>query len=290
MGHDDGGMDVALAADRDRIAKVSGNLGELALDTPWFPGGGLGGQGKSGEHGATPGAEVLGGELPAADLSQVLVDVGGIDDLRLALVVDVLEELVTGQLLTVTDHTGQPSIREVDSMTLPSLAAELEAQRGTLNGDVLGAQRREPIGMVLSRVLFVPDSDQRGLEQTDDRGQHLFPRQMRTAEILLDAPTDPGQRTAELDETGILVLVAGLAPARVIPVLLATPGVPAHRLDVAVGEWADPYVRPGGRDGRGFDPAEGREIANRPTVAIQVAEAPASPDPSDAGTLIRHVA
>jgi hypothetical protein len=49
-------------------------------------------------------------------------------------------------------------------MALASLAVELEPQSRAVYRDVLGAEGRQPIGMVLPGVLFVADADQGRLE------------------------------------------------------------------------------------------------------------------------------
>jgi hypothetical protein len=45
----------------------------------------------AGEHGACPGAEVLGGEVLVGDFAQVVVDIGCFDGMAVSVAVEVLE-------------------------------------------------------------------------------------------------------------------------------------------------------------------------------------------------------
>ena len=102
VGFEDGGVDVAFAADGEGVAEAGGDGGDGLDDV--LPGGGGGGgwfeflEEGAGEDGAGPGAEVLGGEVLAGDFAEVFVDVGGVDGSGCAFGVDVLEELVAGEV------------------------------------------------------------------------------------------------------------------------------------------------------------------------------------------------
>ena len=87
----------------------------------------------------------------------------------------------------------------------------------------------------------------------------------------------------------VLRRVAGLAPARVIAVLLAAAGIAARRLDVAVGARADPHVGPGGRDCEAADPLERGGVGDPGSVGRHVAE-PLAPAPAaDPRIIVVHV-
>ena len=77
--------------------------------------------------GAGPGPEVLRGEVVAGDLAQVVVHVVGADVAPRAVLVDVLEQLLAGQLLALPDERGQAAVAHVDLVLLAALAAEAEA-------------------------------------------------------------------------------------------------------------------------------------------------------------------
>ena len=76
--------------------------------------------------------------------------------------------------------------------------------------DMAIAQRREPVAVIVARVLGVADPDARRVEQTDDDGEHLFPRQSGQREIAAQVPwfkfattvSRPWEDTAWTGETG----------------------------------------------------------------------------------------
>jgi hypothetical protein len=79
-------------------------------------------------HGAGPGAEVLRRDVAASDLAQVGVDVGGGDAPHLAVLVQVLEQLLPGQLLAGAHDLRDAAIAHLQLPGLAALALELEAQ------------------------------------------------------------------------------------------------------------------------------------------------------------------
>ena len=117
------------------------------------------------------------------------------------------------------------------------------------------------------RVLLVADADQRRLEQPHDRGQHLLARQAAAARGRARPRRGCAAAPGRTRSCGsYLASSRDLAPARVVAVLLAAPRVAAGRLDVAVGERADPDVRPGRRDGERADAAQ--RVARRAPAAV----------------------
>ena len=84
-----------------------------------------------GQHGAGPGAEVLGGEVLAGDLAQVVVDVARADGADLAVLVEVLEQLLPGQVLAARARSAPGArSRQLDVVRLAALAPEAEPDRG----------------------------------------------------------------------------------------------------------------------------------------------------------------
>jgi hypothetical protein len=75
-----------------------------------------------------------------------------------------------------------------------------------------------------------------------------------------------------------------------VAVLLAAAGVPAGRLEVAVGLGADPDVGPGRRDGELPDPFQDLGLADGLAVGIGVGEAFPLGPPPDARRVIGDVA
>ena len=134
------------------------------------------------EHRAGPGAEVLGREVLAGDLAQVGVHVGRVDRLPLAVVVDVLEQLVARQVAAALDDARRAAVVGGRSR------APCRSCRGTRSGRWTPFDRRRGGRAASSgrtscsaRVLVVADADQRLLEQLHDRGEHLLARQAGAA-------------------------------------------------------------------------------------------------------------
>ena len=133
------------------------------------------------------------------------------------------------------------------------LAFEVEGEVGAVDVDVAAAEGGEAEGVVFACVGLVANADEGGFEEADDGGEDLFAREAGEGEVLVDALADGGECGAEVEHVFVLGLVADFAPARVVAGLLATAGVAAGGLQVAVGEGADPDVDPGGWDDQGLD-------------------------------------
>jgi hypothetical protein len=136
---------------------------------------------------------------------------------------------------------------------LPALPLNENSQARALDLDVPVSQRRQAERAVLLRVLGVADAHERGLEQPDDGGDHLAPREALELQVLLDLLPDRRERLGEGGHAAVLRLVAHVAPPGVIAVLLPAARVAARRLQVSVGEGTNPDLGPGRRD---------RELAN----------------------------
>ena len=80
------------------------------------------------------------------------------------------------------------------------------------------------------------------------------------------------QCLAECQQAGVFVGIADFAPACVIAVLLASAGIAAGCLQMAVGEWADPHVGIGGRHCQGIDPGHLSLVADALALAVEIAE------------------
>ena len=97
-----GRMDVALAADRRRVAETRRHLCHGTHAGGLCGGGAFESLGLPRQRAARsvpgPGAEILGGEILAGDLAQIFIDVAGIDGTRLLVLVDVLEERLSGKI------------------------------------------------------------------------------------------------------------------------------------------------------------------------------------------------
>src|SRR5437016_13329407 len=107
------------------------------------------------------------------------------------------------------------------------MAPEMEAEGSGANAYVAVGNRREPERAIRARVRFVAHANERHLEQPHDGGQHLVARQPRPREVRAQAGAGAGQGAREGQYARVFRLVAHLAPARMVAVLLTTPGVAA---------------------------------------------------------------
>ena len=225
---------------------------------------------------------MLGGERAAAGVADVGVDVLRGDLPALAVVVEVLEELLAGQVLRALDDAGDAAVADLQHPLLARLALEPEAQARSLDADVPVAEGGEAEALVVAGVGGVADADQRGVEQPDDGGDHLLAPEPAAAEIGLDGAAQPRQRAGEVDQVGVFHLVAAGGPAVVVAVLLAAAGVLAGRLQVAVVAGGDPDVGPGRRHRQRGDAVEDRGIGDGAAVRPDVGEAAAGAAAADA--------
>ena len=206
-----------------------------------------------GQHGARPGTEVLGRDVTAGGLAQVGVYVVRGDGLALAGLVQVLEQLLPGQILAILDDAGDAPVADIHDVVDPALAAEGKAQFGASDLDVAPAQRGEAEGAVLARILVVAHADERLVEQHHHGGEDLPAREVARAQVALYALPDLRQDFAEFQHAAELRLVARLAVQGVVAVLLASAVVARGGLDMAFGIGTDPHVGPGRRNRERFD-------------------------------------
>src|SRR5262249_24797279 len=156
-----------------------------------------------------------------------------------AVVADVREELPSRELPALPHDGRDAPVREIDLVHDAALAAEAKADTAGRDRRVAPAERREPVGSVRARILLVPDPHPRLVEQADDGGDDLHPREPLAREVRGHAAPDRRQAAAEGREALELVRVAHAAPLRMIAVLLPAACVVPGRLQVAVGALAD---------------------------------------------------
>ena len=248
-----------------------------------------------GAHRAAPGPEVLRGERAVRGLADVVVDVLRADLAALAVVVEVLEQVLARQVLRPLDDPGDPAVGDLQHPLLPRLALEAEAKARPLDPDVPVAEGRQAEAAVVAGVGGVADADQGGVEQPDDAGDDLVAREAAAGEVALDRAAQLRQRPGEVEEVRVFDLVPAGGPAFVIAVLLAAADVLAGGLQVAVGVGGDPDVLPGRRDDQRRDPVEDGSVGDAAAVRPMVGETAAGAPSPDAGIGIaavdqRHVA
>ena len=171
---EDARMDVRLLADRDRVAELLGDLAEQLLRAPALAVGRARALDPERERvrRAVPGAEVLGGEVGAARLADVVVDVGRADAAHRAVLVDVLEQVLPRHRLAAAHDAGDARIVERDLVLLAALAAKAQLQAIARDRGVAIAQRRQPERAIGARVFLVADPHVGRVEQANDRREH----------------------------------------------------------------------------------------------------------------------
>ena len=281
---DDRGVDVALPAHGGSVAQQGGGgldrLPRLDLGFGLRLRGTELAQLAEGVDAAAPGSERLGRERRAGHVADVVVHVARPDPAHVV-VGDVLEQLLTGEVLTFGDDAGDSAIAEHDVVWLARLADEPEVERRGRDVDVFVEQCRQAVRVV--GVLGIADPDQRVVEQPDGRGDDTFEREVAAPHVGVDPLAEDRQRMAEVDQRLELGLLSGALPFGVVAVLLAALGVAAGRLDVTVGVDAEPHVRPRRRDHEPAQALDRLAIPQRRALDVEVDEAAPAPPAAVAG-------
>ena len=124
-----------------------------------------------------PGPEVLCGEILAHRILQILVDLAGIDGVKLARVIQVLKQMLSQQLMASPHEARESLVVNGDLVLGAALAAKAEQQPSVRNEpDMPVAQRRESVAAVVALVLGIADAHPRRVEQAYDEREYLFPR------------------------------------------------------------------------------------------------------------------
>ena len=134
VGFHDRRSDVAGAADGGRVAQCFGDLLDRVPERradlgPRRPA--TRAERAEREHRPGPRPEVLGRDLCPGGLTEVVVDVGRLDRARLAVAVEVLEQLLAGEVLAALDDPGDAPVAHADRVELAALAAKSKAQPGS---------------------------------------------------------------------------------------------------------------------------------------------------------------
>ena len=172
----------------------------------------------------------------------------------------------------------------------PALATIVKLQRCPRNLHVSVSQRRQAKRAVGAGIFEIANANEGGLKEPYYGGQHLCAGQARERHVLLQASTELWEDFAKGNHPVILGRIAHGAPARMIPVLLASPGVASSGLQVSIWARTDPHVRPCRRDSQGLHTAQYCGVAYGPPIKAMVTKAAASALAPDAWLGIRHVA
>ena len=205
-------------------------------------------------------------------VKKVGVDVMGTDGVPFAICIEVLEQVLTRQLQAALDHRSQTPVADTHLVLHATLAAKLELDLAALDIDMPVAQSGQPIGLVLTRVLAVADADQGRVEQHHHGCEDLFPSKPRLGDLCFEFLAQFWQRLAKRLETRVLVTVAYLTPARVIAVLLATTGIAAGSLQMALRVGTDPHVGIRRRHGQCVQALDFIRILDPHTFGVEVLE------------------
>ena len=174
--------------------------------------------------------------------------------MRLAVISDVLEELLSGQVMQPADDPRHPPVLEGHLADPARLPGEAELDLGASDLRVPVAQGGEPERLVRVCVLGVAHAQERRLEQPHNGCQHPLARESATRQVAGHPPPDARQGAGEVEQTVVLDLVAFAAPLGVIAVLLSAPRVAPGSLQMAAPVERDPDIAPRGRNGQALDP------------------------------------
>jgi hypothetical protein len=161
-------MDVALPTNRRRVAELVGRLPDRRDDRAPRTRTGRDRTGASkgpiGEDGPCPRPKVLGRNVGPGRLAEVVIDVLRPDIANLAVLIDVLEQLLTGQLLATPHDRGQPAISKADLVDLATFRSESKAEPMAVGASMAIPERRQAERAVRLRVLLVADPDEPPVE------------------------------------------------------------------------------------------------------------------------------
>src|SRR5258707_7281291 len=93
---------------------------------------------------AGPGAEIFRRDVLAGDLAQIRVDLLRTDRVLVTLFVEILEQLVAGQVSASFDDARESAIVDVALIAISALAAEAETNVTAVDADMTIAQCRQP--------------------------------------------------------------------------------------------------------------------------------------------------
>src|ERR1700722_9445834 len=166
----------------------------------------------------------------------------------------------------------------------------MEMDAGPVDIRMAIPQRRQAEGFVGLHIFFVAHSNTCLIQQARNRRDYFTLRQAAPRQILIHARANFRQSGAEGGHTVELRLVAHLAIVRMIAVLFAPPRIASNRLNMAVLEWANPYVLPSRRDHQRMNSLQRRLVANRFRVWSKVDETFPTALPGDTRLFAGHIA
>ena len=164
----------------------------------------------------------------------------------------------------------------------PLLAGKSKTTSPPLIGDVLAADRRQPVALVLLGVVLAADPEEAEVEQAHGAGQRPLARHPLPRQVAVTARRRRGSGGGELAHASNLRSARRCCQRVVVEVLLAPGGVDPGRLDVAERVGADPDLLPGRRDRQLADPLQRLVVLDPLAVGVEVGEAAAAAAADDA--------
>ena len=152
------------------------------------------------QDGSRPGAKILGGDVLSGDLPEIRVHIGRGDILLRAVVIDILQELLAGQLLAGLDDLGDAAVLDRERPLLAALADETEADLRSVDRHVAVLERREPVTLVLLGVVIVSNANQRRLQKMHDGRKDFFPQKPAQRHVLANLCPHRRQGIGEADQ------------------------------------------------------------------------------------------
>ncbi len=156
--------------------------------------------------------------------------------------INILKQLIARQVLAAADDASKPCIAQVNGMILAALAAKVEVRGFALNVYVLVVQGSQAERLVFSRIGFVADADMGFFQEAHDGGQHLLAGQAVPGKVGVYHGADAGEGLAERDHAPVFGFIAHGTPLFMVSVLLASSGIVARGLQVAVRLGANPDI------------------------------------------------
>ena len=208
------------------------------------------------EQGPGPGPEILGAEPLPHDFLDVLVDVPPLHVDGPAVLGDVIEDVPARELFQIPDDGSDHSIARLHHLTLAGLSREVVAHEVALHRHVPVAQGRDAVAAVFGRVDPTSRTQERGGQDPENAGHHLFARQPRESEVPPDGRAHLRESFQEMNEAAEFLRLAPPHVRVVVTVLPSSRLVAADRLERGPRGGRDRRALPGRRQHQGSDPLE----------------------------------
>jgi hypothetical protein len=239
---------------------------------------------------APPSPEILGREVGAHCVAQIIIDLARVDRVPLTCIVQILEQTLAGEFVAMP-HDARKALVVNDHLVLEStFPSEAEAQSPVAHEtNVPVAQRGQAEAAVCPRILVVAHADAGGIEQAHDRGQDAFAGHTCAGEVVTQAPAQARQCGAERRHALELRAVAHQSPLRVIPVLFAATRIAAGRLQVSARIDADPHCLIRRRNREAADALECGVIADGSPAVTDISKSGVVAHAANAAARIAHI-